>query len=210
MTVFNAPPAPKDGDILTVPAPSANMLARLARRRSTRAIDMSGPGPSPEQLETLLRIGARVPDHGKLFPWRFIVFEGKSRARFGEILEEITRADHPDAPPERLALERSRFERAPLVIAVISQVTVPHKIPEWEQILSAGAVCQTLLLAADAMGFGAQWLTEWYGYDARVCARLGLGENERVAGFVYVGTQAVAAVERSRKAPEVTRWTGKA
>lgn len=208
MTVFNAPPAPRDGEILTVPAASASMLTRLARRRSTRAIDMSGPGPSREQLDTLLRIGARVPDHGKLFPWRFIVLEGEARLRFGEILEEITRADHPDAPPERLALERGRFERAPVVIAVISQVTVPHKIPEWEQILSAGAVCQTLLLAADAMGFGAQWLTEWYGYDARVCARLGLGENERVAGFVYVGTQAVPAVERPRKAPSVTRWTG--
>lgn len=208
MTVFHAPPAPLDGDILTVPAASASMLTRMARRRSTRAIDMSGPGPSREQLETLLRIGARVPDHGKLFPWRFIVFDGEARTRFGAILEDCVRDDTPDAPPERLALERGRFERAPVVIGVISKVTKPHKIPEWEQILSAGAVCQSLLLAADAMGFGAQWLTEWYAYDARVTARLGLGADERVAGFVYVGTQAVAAVERPRKAPEVSRWTG--
>ena len=93
---------------------------------------------------------------------------------------------------------------------MISRVTVPHKIPEWEQVLSAGAVCQNLLLAADAMGFGAQWLTEWYAFDERVRAAIGLDETERVAGFVYVGTQSVSAVERTRKTPDVTRWTGKA
>lgn len=185
------------------------MLNRMAKRRSTRAIDMSGPGPSPEQLEVLLKIGARVPDHGKLFPWRFIVFEGDARSRFGETLEKLARSDLPDAGEERFVLERRRFERAPVVIGVISRVTVPHKIPEWEQILSAGAVCQNLLLAADTMGFGAQWLTEWYAYDARVRAAIGLQDNERVAGFVYVGAQAVPAVERIRKTPDMTRWTGK-
>lgn len=210
MTHFSPPAFPADNDVLNVPRPSHDMLNRMARRRSTRAIDMSGPGPSPEQLEALLKLAARVPDHGKLFPWRFMVFEGEARSRFGEKLEAFARADIPDGSEERFALERSRFERAPLVIAVISHVTVPHKIPEWEQIMSAGAVCQNLLLAADAMGFGAQWLTEWYAFDARVRAVLGLADNERVAGFIYVGTQAVAAVERPRKPPQVTRWTGKA
>lgn len=209
MTHFSPPAFPGENDVLSVPKPSHDMLNRLARRRSTRAIDMSGPGPSAEQLAVLLKIGARVPDHGKLCPWRFIVFEGEARSRFGEMLEQFARADMPEAGEERFALERRRFERAPVVIGVISRVTVPHKIPEWEQILSAGAVCQTMLLAADAMGFGAQWLTEWYAFDGRVRAAIGLEPAERVAGFVYVGTQAVSAVERPRKTPEVTRWTGK-
>lgn len=210
MTHFTAPAFPAENDVLSVPKPSHDMLSRMAKRRSTRAIDMSGPGPSPEQLDVLLKIGARVPDHGKLFPWRFIVFQGDARSRFGDMLEKLARADMPEAGEERFALERRRFERAPVVIGVISRVAVPHKIPEWEQILSAGAVCQTLLLAADAMGFGAQWLTEWYAYDARVTAEMGLHDSERVAGFVYIGTQAVSAAERTRKAPQVTRWTGKA
>lgn len=210
MTHFSAPAFPGDNDVLSVPKPSHDMLSRMAKRRSTRAIDMSGPGPSAEQLEVLVKIGARVPDHGKLCPWRFIVFEGDARSRFGEMLEKFARADMPEAGEERFVLERRRFERAPVVVGVISRVTVPHKIPEWEQIMSAGAVCQNLLLAADAMGFGAQWLTEWYAFDARVRAAIGLHDNERVAGFIYVGTQAVSAVERPRKALEVTRWPGKA
>ncbi|MGP1274049.1 MAG: nitroreductase family protein [Caulobacterales bacterium] len=210
MTHFSPPAFPVENDVLTVPKPSADMLGRMARRRSTRAIDMSGPGPSKEQLDTLIRIAARVPDHGKLFPWRFIVFEGEARPAFGQMLESLIRADMPEAGEERLNLERRRFERAPVVIGVISRVTIPHKIPEWEQILSAGAVCQNLLLAADAMGFGAQWLTEWYAFDERVKSALGLEANERVAGFVYVGTQAVSATERPRKPADITRWTGKA
>ncbi|KPP80837.1 MAG: Nitroreductase family protein [Oceanicaulis sp. HLUCCA04] len=210
MTHFSPPAFPADNDVLSVPKPSSDMLGRLARRRSTRAIDMSGPGPSQAQLAVLLKIAARVPDHGKLCPWRFVVFEGEARSQFGKMLEQFARADMPDAGDDRFALERRRFERAPLVIGVISRVTVPHKIPEWEQVLSAGAVCQNLLLAADAMGFGAQWLTEWYAFDERVRAAIGLDETERVAGFVYVGTQSVSAVERTRKTPDVTRWTGKA
>lgn len=209
MTHFTAPSFPADNDVLSVPKPSHDMLNRMARRRSTRAIDMFGPGPSDEQLEVLLKVGARVPDHGKLCPWRFIVFAGEARTRFGAMLETLIRADMPDAGEERYALERRRFERAPVVIGVISRVTVPHKIPEWEQILSAGAVCQNLLLAADAMGFGAQWLTEWYAFDERVREAIGIEASERVAGFVYVGTQAVSAAERTRKTPDVVRWTGR-
>ncbi|MGY6660987.1 MAG: nitroreductase family protein [Glycocaulis sp.] len=210
MTHFSPPAFPDDNDVLNVPKPSQDMLNRMAKRRSTRAIDMSGPGPSKEQLHTLLKIAARVPDHGKLFPWRFIVFEGEARSHFGEMLEGLARTDMPDAGEERYALERRRFERAPVVIGIISRVTIPHKIPEWEQIMSAGAVCQNMLLAADAMGFGAQWLTEWYAFDARVRQAIKLADNERVAGFMYVGTQAVPAVERPRKAPDITHWTGKA
>lgn len=206
MASFSFPDFPSPGDALTPSDPDMTMLSRLARRRSTLAKDMGAPGPSAEQLETLIRIGARTPDHGKLFPWRFIIFEGDSRTRFGEKLEARFREIEPDAPEERFALERTRFERAPLVIAVVSDTDETHKIPEWEQILSAGAACQNLLIAAGAMGFGAQWLSEWYAYDKPMKAALGLQPGERVAGFIYVGTPQVEAVERPRKAPRVSVW----
>jgi nitroreductase len=206
MTDFTPPAFPQPGEALAPANPSAQALALLARRRSTVAKNMTGPGPDADQLETLLQIGARTPDHGKLFPWRFVVFEGEARARFGDILEARLREIEPDGPDERYALERNRFLRAPVVIAVISDVTENHKIPEWEQVLSAGAVCQNLLIGASALGFAAQWLTEWYAYDRVVKSALGLAPGERVAGFIYVGTAACDAEERPRKAPRISRW----
>ncbi|MFW5659776.1 MAG: nitroreductase family protein [Oceanicaulis sp.] len=202
------PDFPAPGDTLDAARKSDDTLQLLARRRSATAKAMTGPGPSPDQIETLLKIGARVPDHGKLFPWRFVVFEGEARARFGEILEQRLREIEPDGPAERYELEKTRFLRAPLVIAVVSDPVENHKIPEWEQVLSAGAVCQTLLIAANAMGFAAQWLTEWYAYDRVTKKALGLDPGEAVAGFIYVGTAAEAPAERPRKAPRVSRWGG--
>ena len=208
MASFSSPSFPNPGESLTLTGPSADTLTLLAQRRSTLAKDMGAPGPDAEQLDTLLRIGARTPDHGKLFPWRFIVFEGESRARFGEKLEARFRDLEPDAPAERYELERTRFLRAPVVIAVISDTDETHKVPEWEQILSAGAVCQNLLVGAAALGFGAQWLTEWYAFDKPMKAALGLQPGERVAGFIYVGTPQTPAQERPRKDPRITRWEG--
>lgn len=208
MASFSPPVFPNPGDSLTVSGPSAETLTLLAQRRSTLAKDMGEPGPDAGQLETLLKIGARTPDHGKLFPWRFIVFQGEARARFGEMLESRFREIEPEAPAERFELELGRFLRAPVVIAVVSDTDETHKVPEWEQILSAGAVCQNLLVAAAAMGFGAQWLTEWYAYDKPMKSALGLAPGERVAGFVYVGTPQVPAQERPRKEPRVTHWEG--
>lgn len=203
------PPAAPDADAaLPASTPSAQTLTLLALRRSTTARLMTSPGPDAQQRDALLRLAARVPDHGKLFPWRFITFEDEARARFGDILEARLRDLEPEAPPERFELERNRFTRAPLVIAVISDVTENHKIPEWEQILSTGAVCQTLLIAASAMGFAAQWLTEWYGYDAVAREALGLSGNERVAGFIYIGTASEDPTERPRKPPRVSAWGG--
>lgn len=202
----DAPAFPEPGERLEPASPSAQTLALLARRRSSTAKTMTGPGPSRDQLETLLRIAARTPDHGKLFPWRFVVFEDEARSRFGEILEARLREIEPDGPAERYALERRRFERAPVVVAVVSDVTENHKIPEWEQVLSAGAVCQQMLIAASAMGFAAQWLTEWYAYDKVTKKALGLDPGERVAGFIYIGSAAEAPAERPRKAPRVSRW----
>jgi nitroreductase len=207
MSAFAPLPAPEENQTLDACRPSRETLELLATRRSTLARNMTGPGPSPDEVDALIALGARVPDHGKLFPWRFIVFEGEARARFGVILETALRAREPDGPDERYRLERERFTRAPVVIAVISDVVDSPKIPEWEQVLSAGAVCQTILVGASAMGYAAQWLTEWYAYDEAARQAMGLKGSERVAGFVYVGTAAAPPAERPRRAPRVTRWT---
>ncbi|MEI9993705.1 MAG: nitroreductase [Rhizomicrobium sp.] len=181
---------------LNRPAPDA--LDLLLSRRSGSAKAMTGPGPSPEQLDTILAASARVPDHGKLFPWRFVIFEGDARRRVGELLAAALKESEPQTAPERLDQERHRFLRAPVVVAVISRARENIPIPEWEQVLSAGAVCQTLLIAAHAMGFVANWLTEWCAFHPLVKERLGLKPGERIAGFIYIGTSAVTLEERVR------------
>jgi nitroreductase len=177
---------------------SPGTLDLLLSRRSGSAKTMTGPGPSPAQVDVLLRAASRVPDHGKLSPWRFIVFEGEARERMGDVLAECLRASEPQTTPERIAQERGRFLRAPVVIGVVSRVREQIPIPEWEQILSAGAVCQTLLIASHAMGYVANWITEWGAYHPLVKDRLGLKSGERIAGFVYIGTSAVPLEERIR------------
>jgi nitroreductase len=159
---------------------------------------MTGPGPSPQQLRQILACGARVPDHGKLAPWRFIVFEGDGRARMGVLLADVVQQTEPDPSPERLALERNRFLRAPVVIGVVSRVREGIPIPEWEQIMSAGACCMTITIAAHAMGFVANWITEWCAYHPLVREELGLKSGERIAGFIYIGHPAVPLEERVR------------
>jgi nitroreductase len=170
----------------------------LLKRRSVVAQNMTEPGPSEEVLQTILTIGARVPDHGKLHPWRFIIFKDEARNEFGDVLGKAFAAANPGASEEEIAFERGRLSRAPLVVAVIS-CSGPHvKIPEWEQILSSGAVCQNMLIAAKAQGFAAQWLTEWYAYDSQVDNALGLMQGERVAGYMYFGTPKMPPKERPR------------
>ncbi|MEM9169966.1 MAG: nitroreductase family protein, partial [Pseudomonadota bacterium] len=154
--------APDLGEDLPAAWPSQETLAFLARRRSTTARLLAGPGPDAEALSLMLRIAARAPDHRRVTPFRFIVYEGAARTRAGEALAAAFRTMEPGAADDRVAQERARFERAPVVVAVVSKVDPNHKTPEWEQILTAGAVCQNLLLAALASGFAAQWLTEWY------------------------------------------------
>ena len=177
---------------------NAGMLGLLLTRRSGSAKAMTGPGPSPEQLRTILAAGARAPDHGKLAPWRFILFEGAARARIGEFFAACIKESEPDASEPRLETERGRFLRAPVVVGVVSRVRADVPIPEWEQLLSAGAVCENMLIAAHAQGLVANWITEWYAYDGRVKQHLGLEANERMAGFIYIGTSAVALEERVR------------
>jgi nitroreductase len=173
-------------------------LEFLLKRRSVVAAGLNDPGPGYDQLKILLRIAARVPDHGKLAPWRFIVFQGEARSDFGRKLAEITKDNMPDASQERIDLEANRFMRAPLVIAVVSAAEIHVKIPQWEQVLSAGAVCQNLVVAATAMGFGVQWITEWYAYDEAVGAALKLAAHEKIAGFIYVGSSDVNPEDRKR------------
>jgi len=187
---------------------TASTLDLLLTRRSGSAKAMTGPGPSPDQLRTVLTAAARVPDHGKLFPWRFIVFEGEARARAGEVLAQCLAESEPGAASERLETERGRFLRAPVVVAVVSRARESIPIPVWEQELSAGAVCQTMLIAATAMGFVANWLTEWCAFNALVKERLGLRPGERIAGFVYIGTAAAPVEDRVRPDMEkiVTRF----
>ena len=170
------------------------VVALLQRRRSVPPALLAGPGPTPAELDTILGIAARVPDHGKLAPWRFVVFEGEARERAGAAIAAVFAADNPDAPSARLETERKRLVLAPLVVAVVSRAAAHVKIPEWEQLMSAGAATMNLVIAANALGFATAWLTEWYAYDARVGTALGLAPGERIVGFVHVG-RATAAVE---------------
>lgn len=165
----------------------SDALHLLKTRRSVKPIELSGPAPSATEIDTLLTIASRVPDHGKLTPWRFIVFEGDSRLGAGEVIAEVFRAVHPEATADQIDFERKRLSRAPLVIAVISRATPHVKIPEWEQQLSAGAASMSLVFAAHALGYAANWITEWYAYDRRVLDKLGLAPSERIAAFVHIG-----------------------
>lgn len=185
------------------------ILDFLLVRRSVVVRNLTDPGPDDGTLKTILRAAIRVPDHGRLSPWRFVVIKGDNRTSFGKILGEAFRKANDDAFDELVEVEEERFERAPVVVAVISQVVKEHKIPEWEQILSSGAACQNILHAAHASGFAAQWITEWPAYDANVQKALGLGENDRIAGFVYIGSPTEPPTERQRAELEdvYSEWT---
>ena len=196
----------------------SEMLDLMARRRSVPANALSLPGPSAVELDKMLTIAVRVPDHGKLAPWRFIVIEGEARAELGQRLASLLHRLAPetsphsaaasDGLPERVAAQKSCFSQSALVVTVVSRAAPHVKIPEWEQELSAGAVCMNLSLAANALGYGAQWLTGWAAYEPKAREMIGLTEPERVAGFVHLGTPTERLPDRPR--PElgriVTRW----
>lgn len=192
------PAAPQLGDELPKPEVRQETLQYLAQRRSLTAAQMTGPGPSAKEREALLALAARVPDHRRVHPFRFLTIEDEARSELGSVLVEASRKRDEGLEGEALELERRRFERAPLIVVVISKVDPAHKTPEWEQVLTCGAVCQNLVIAAGAAGYAAQWLTEWYAYDDDVCRALGLTEHERIAGFIYIGTPTEAPKERPR------------
>jgi nitroreductase len=199
------PPAPQFGDPLPV-EPAPEVLRFLARRRSTSAVTLTEPAPSPEELDQLLRLATRVPDHGKLSPWRFVVLRGADKARFAERLEALALGRGDTQAAGKLA----KLKIPPLAVAVISSPKPDAPIPEWEQILSAGAVATTLLHATLAMGYGANWITDWYAYDTEAGQVLGLKAGERVASFMLMGTPRESPMERERpdRAGLVTRWQG--
>ncbi|OYX69084.1 MAG: nitroreductase [Caulobacter sp. 32-67-35] len=176
-------------------------MSFLARRRSASAMTLTAPGPDDGQLADLLRLAARVPDHGKLSPWRFIILRGPAKDVFAD---KITALASDQANPVKANAALRKLTRPPVCVAVISRY-IPGEIPEWEQRQSASAVCMQMLLAASAMGWGANWITDWYAYDPRALAILGVGAGEQVAGFLYLGTCSEQPQERVR--PDVAAIT---
>ena len=203
LVTVSLPPAPQFGDALPVRV-APQVLNFLALRRSASALTLTAPAPDPDTLAGLLRLAIRVPDHGKLSPWRFIVLEGDGKAAFAARLEGLSR----DRDDPSLAAKLAKLKVPPLAVVVVSSPK-PGAIPEWEQRLSAAVVCTNLLYATLASGFGANWITDWYSYDAEATAILGLTGDERVAGVVLIGTPREPPLERERPAlePLVTRWS---
>ena len=185
-----------------------SILSLLHTRKSASAKAMGEPGPSAAQIAEILDCAVRVPDHGKLTPWRFILFEGAARADFGEAMRARWKELHPEHGETTLAFVHGLLLRAPVVIAVVSAAAEHPKIPVWEQQLSAGAVCQTLLLAATALGVGCQWNTDWLCYDEGMAKAMGLAAHEKVAGLIYLGTPTSPIEDRPRPDPQslLTRW----
>ena len=178
--------------------PDAIELLKI--RRSIKPREMTGPGPSPAELDTILTIGARVPDHGKLTPWRFIVFEADARLCAGDVIADVFARKNPQAAAAEIEVEKRRLSDAPLVIGVVS-LTKPHpKVPPWEQGLSAGASAMNILTAATALGYGACWLTGWFAFDRDVLDGLGLKPDEKLAGFIHIGTPSKPSEDRPRPA----------
>jgi nitroreductase len=164
---------------------------------------LTGPGPNGDELATLLKIASRVPDHGKLAPWRFIVFQGEARERAGQIIADGFKRREPQADDARIAAEAKRMTFAPLIIGVVSTAKEGAKVPAWEQELSAGAVCMNILLAAKGLGYDGSWLTNWFSYDRDVLSQLGVQEGERMAGFIHLGRAAQVPDDRPR--PDLTQ-----
>ncbi len=176
-----------------------DLLDLLDSRRSTPARQLGEPGPTPAQIERLLGAAIRVPDHGKLAPWRLLTIAGDARHQLGERLAQIHQRKEPGIADALLQKDRERYVFAPLIVAVIARVDDHHaKIPAQEQLLSAGCVAHNLLLGAQALGFGAQWLTGWAAYDADAATLFGLAPHERIVAFVHIGTPREVAPERTR------------
>lgn len=185
------------------------LIDYLTVRRSIPAFQMRAPGPERAEVEDILRLAMRVPDHGKIAPWRFVVYAGDIRQSIGESLLAMALERDPNLSAEMIAVERARFTRAPVVIGVISTAGPHVKVPEWEQVMSAGALCLNVIFAANAKGYVANWLTEWYAFDERAYPLLGIRAGEKVAGFIHIGSSDFPATERPRpELSEKVTWLG--
>lgn len=187
---------------------TSSVLSLLKTRKSASAKAMTEPGPTQGQLAEILACAVRVPDHGKLTPWRFILWEGESRAGFGDVMKARWQALHPEHGEQSLEFARGLFLRAPAILGVVSAAAEHPKIPVWEQQLSAGAVCMNILYAATALGIGCQWNTDWVVYDSEIASAMGLAPHEKLAGLIYLGTPAGTYEDRPRPDPQslLTRW----
>lgn len=206
------PPEPEFGAPLEPAHASPETLRLLALRRSTPVKMLGEPGPSAEDLDAMLRLAMRVPDHRKLEPWRVLIIAGEARQKLGDIFAAARRLREPDVSDDRLAEEMALPLRAPVILCVISSPNHhdPKKTPVWEQQLSAGALCQNLLIASQAMGWAGVWITEDAAFDGHVHAALGLHGHEQIAGFIYLGTAKEHPAERQRPtvSAKATHWTG--
>ena len=184
-------------------------LQALDARRSVASADLGEPGPDPATLLRMLQSAVRVPDHGRLVPFRFLRIAGDARQALGDFLAARSLQREPAALPAQVDKERRRFSRAPVVGAVVARLRAGHNVPEQEQLLSAGCACFALLQAAQALGYGAQWLTAWMAYDPEVARYLGLAEGECIVGFIHIGTPTREAPERQRPDPQalLADWT---
>lgn len=175
----------------------------LLTRNSAPIPELRAPGPSDTEIEMMLRAATRVPDHGRLEPWRFILYRGDARVEIGKKLAELAERREGPLPEGRRNQELSRFSRAPLVIGVVSSTKQHPKIPQWEMFLSGGAAAMNLVIAANALGYGANWITNWYSDNEEGRALLGLAPHERVIGFIHIGSYEGPAPERPR--PDVAK-----
>lgn len=176
----------------------SNALELLKTRTSPKAQDLVPPAPTEAQLNEMLTVAARVPDHGMMKPWRFIVLPKETRGALVERLVANFRAGNPNATEAEADKQRLRFGESPLIVTVVSKVASNPKVPEIEQLLSAGAACMNLLNAAHAMGFGANWLTGWAAFDKSSKELFGLADNEQIVGFIHIGTVKGEVFQRPR------------
>lgn len=202
------PDPPPTGAAMLPARPAKAVRDFLALRKSANKLFLREPGPTADELSQLLEIAARVPDHRKMAPWRFITFSGDNRLAFGKELARIA-GSKPGAEERDVMEAAGLLLRAPTVVAVVSSPLDDGRTPVWEQELSAGALCYNLLLAANASGWAGVWLSEWIAYDREVDHLLGLGENERLAGYIYLGTANLPPQERIRPdiPQRVTHWS---
>ncbi|MEM7336736.1 MAG: nitroreductase [Chloroflexota bacterium] len=174
----------------------------LLTRRSLVAKNHTGPGPNSDELGIILRCATRVPDHAKLTPWHIQVLQDEALTKVGSVIGDVYKADNPDAEAEKVAFESGRLARSPLVLIVSTKIESTERIPRWEQILSGGAVCQNILVAATALGYASQWLSEWYSYDQRFKDALNIAESDEILGIMHIGTASIKPKERAR--PQLT------
>ena len=188
---------------------TTSLLRFLETRKSGSAKSMGGPGPSKKELQAMLQLAVRVPDHGKLAPWRFIVFEGPARSELGKVFASRWSSLFPTHGADMIAFQANLFLRAPVIVAVVSKAEIHPKIPVWEQQLSAAAVCFNLELAAAAHGFDAQWQTDWVAYDEVAKKAMGAAPSEQIAGLIYIGHATAPLEDRPRPdAKALTTWWG--